>query len=371
MKNILILLTAPPVIAIPIYVITRVMSMENRNIIPFGIWILLIIFVIASTIMYIWASFNNIRRWLIPIQFIAQGGIMSVLAIQSGSNLMTWVGVLSIIIGLIQSGYIVFSKSNENAANYSILSSYDIFESYPFPACVSDKNGSLISISNGLTQLIGKNKNDLFQTKVDSFIPASGKIRVGGKILEVNRQETKDRTWYTFSENRSDFARVMPEMLIQDTETDIFSREYCRIRTEEEIVRIKRYQRWAVFMLARINFIYENHEEDNTNRKYESEFFRSFCMFVKNSLRNCDSVSRVDEFSVFIILPETLSDEPVNGVINKLLGFSDQLSNSMKLLECKVVLTLSHIFYNTSSSNMSFNDILVALIKTLAVYEER
>lgn len=369
MKNLLALLTAPPVLAIPIYIITRAMSMEDGGIIPFGIWVLLILFVITLTIMYIWTVLNGMRHWLVPIQFIAQGGIMSVLAIQTGVHLITWVGVLLILIGLIISGYIAFSKGRASNSNQSILSSYDIFESYPFPACVSDKNGSLISISNGLTQIIGKDKNELFQTKVENLIPPSGKIQFGKKMLYVDQQESKDRTWYAFNEDKINSALFRPEMLIQDTETDIFSKDYCRIRIEEEVMRIKRYKRWGVFMLVKINFIYDNEDESYTNKKSESGFFRLFCIYIKNSLRNCDTVSRVDEFSVIIILPETLSEEPLNGVINKVLGYQDQLSDAMNQLKCKVVLTLSHIFYNASSNDMSFNEILMTLNKSLSVYD--
>lgn len=369
MKNLQTLLTAPPIIAIPIYIITSIPKADGGSV-SLGIWILLIIFVLTLTVMYIRAALKDLNHWLVPLQFLAQGGILSVLAIRSDIQLMSWIGVLLVIIGLILSGYIVFFKDVNSTVKQTILSSYDIFESYPFPACVTDKNGLLISISNGLTKLIGKDKDELFQMNVDSIIPTSGRVQFGDKLLQVNQQESKDRTWYAFNEERIISNLRGQEMLIQDTETDIFSKEYCRIRIEEEVVRIKRYKRWGVFMLIKLNFIYDNEMESNIDKKSESVFFRSFCKYLKNSLRNSDTVSRVDEFSVFIILPETLSEEPVNGVINKILGFSNQLSDAINQLQCRVLPTISHIFYNASSSDMTFDDILAALNKNLSMYDD-
>ena len=369
MKKLLIMFSAPPIIAVPIYVITNSMSTGSSGNIPIGIWVLNIIFLGAFTLIYIWSALSGLFHWLVPVQLITQGAIISVFAIQFGISIFLWIGVLLTLIGLILSGFMIISRNSTNTATQSKLNSYDIFESYPFPACVSDKSGSLISISNSLVQLIGKNKDDLLQTKVSSFIPQNGILQCGEKLLYVNKHESKSKTWYVFNDKINNLNENRNGLQIQDAETEIFSKEYCRIRTEEEVVRIKRYKRWGVFMLIKINFYNEDDEEVSINKQSELEFFRSFCSFVKNSLRNSDTVSRVDEFSVLIILTETLSEDPVNGVINKILKYPDQLSYVISQLNCKVTPSISHIFYNASSIDMSFDDIINVLNKTLSDYD--
>jgi len=376
MGNLLMWLTAPPIVAVPVFYLTRVMSTEDGSHIPLGIWILVIISVLVLTILYIWASSSKKQYWLLPLQFVAQGGFMHVVAIHFGALYLAWIGILLILIGLILSGAIFFRDDNiTDPKKHS--TSHDMLASYPFPACVSDKNGSLLSISDGLVQLIGKNRNELREININSFIPPSGRIKFGNKYLHVFRQESENKVWYMLeeediSQQKANSVLKNPEMLIKDLETEIFSKGYCKLRTEEEIARIKRYKRWAIFMLIRISFIGINEEnsiEKNENKQSESEFFSSFCIFVKNVLRNCDTISRVDEFSIFIILPETLSEEPVNEVIKKILSFSNQLSDIINQQKRKISPNISHIFYNASSQDMSFDDILFTLNNTLSNYD--
>jgi len=368
MRNLLTLLTIPPVVSVPIIVITYLISTEINSNVPLGIWTLVVSIFLALTILYIRVSLYDMLQWRTPIQFTAQGGLMSVLAIQFDLPYVSWIGVLLILTGLIISCSIIFPGGDSNAAKRSTRD--DIFDSYPFPACVSDLNGTIISISQGFAQLIGKNRDRLMQMNMNSLVPSNGIIQVGGKFVQVIKLESNNRIWYTMREGglglqSMDLSARSSGTPINDLETNIFSKEYCRIRTEEEVVRIKRYKRWAVFMLIKINFTGTN-EEYSTNRQSETAFFNSFCLFVKNTLRNCDTVSRVDEYSVFLILPETLSEEPVIEVTKKVLNFSSQLSPTISQLKCKISPGTSHIFYNASSQDMSFDSILLALNNTLS-----
>jgi GGDEF domain-containing protein len=309
-------------------------------------------------------------HWRAPLQFAAQGSVLCILALQFNLPFISWIGILCILIGLILTCSKLFSEDNSGVAKTS--NTDDMFSDYPFPACVSDKNGSLISISQGFTQLIGRNVDNILQMNINGLMPTNGIIQLGGKFLQVIKQESKDKLWYTLKEGIISQQSADPSLLnsgtfIHDSETKIFSKEFCRIRTEEEVVRIKRYKRWAVFMLIRINF--KNAEENSISKQSESAFFSSFCLYVKNTLRNCDTVARVDEFSVFVILPETLSEEPVNEVIKKILNFSSQLSNTISQLKCTISPGISHFFYNASSKDMSFNDILLTLNNTFSEYD--
>ena len=363
MRKMLTWITSPPVLAFPIFFLARAFSVEEGSV-RIEMWVLSVFFICALTVLYFRASSLGLVIWLAPLQFIAQGIIISVLAIQYVLPFLSWVGILLTLIGLILSGYLVFQRENSESA--SKLTFYDIFESFPFPACVSDKKGSVISVSNGLTQLIGKSREELWQTNIKDLIPPKESVSFGEKLLRVTKKELNDKTWYSLKEEEPRFKFEHTGMLIKDLETEVFSKEYCRIRIEEEIVRIKRYKRWAVFMLIKINFI---NEDESTNKQSKLAFFRSFCVFLRNSLRNCDTLSRVDEFSVLIILPETLSEEPTNEVINKLLSFSKELSNEINQLKCEISPSLSYVFYNASSSDISFDGILIALNSTLIKYE--
>ena len=365
MKKMLTWITSPPILAFLIFALTRYFSSEE-GVIPSEIWVLSTFFVLAITVLYFWASSRDLVVLLAPLQFIAQGIVISVLSIRFVLPYLSWVGILLTLIGLILSGFMVFQRNKGNAENTGKLTYYDIFEGFPFPACVSDNNGSVISVSNGLTQLLGKSREEIWQTNIEDIIPPKESISFGEKLMRVTKMESNDRTWYLLKEEEPRHKFEYAGMLIKDLETDIFSKEFCRIRIEEEIVRIKRYKRWAIFMLVKINFI---NEEENVSKQSELTFFRSFCIFLKSALRNCDTISRVDEFSVFVILPETLSEEPVNEVIKKILSFSKEISNEIKQLKCLVSPSLSYIFYNASSSDISFEGILAALNNTLTKYE--
>jgi len=363
MKNLLTWLTIPPVISVPIIIVTYLISEESGSI-PYGIWIPGILLILALTVIYIRTSSYGISHWRAPLQLIAQGVVVSFLAIQFVLPLLSWLGVLLILIGLILLCSVLFFENSPDTAKQN--KSDDIFSNYPYPAFVTDKSGSAISTSHGFAQLISTSKGDNWPMIINKSIQSGDKIKLGEKLLQVVKQESQDKIWYTLKEESLSQQVVTStgdsETSINDFETRIFSKEYCRIRTEEEIVRIKRYKRWAVFMLIRINFT----EEESINKQSELGFFSSFCQHVKNTLRTCDTVSRVDEFSIFIILPETLSDDPVNEIIKKIMNFSHQLSQSINQLKCKISPEMSHIFYNASSQDMSFNDILAALISTLS-----
>ena len=365
MRKILAWITSPPVIAIPVYVLISALSAEERSI-PVEIWVLSVFFILTLTVLYIGASSRGLVRWLAPLQFIAQGIVISVLSIQFVLPYLSWVGILLTLIGLIVSGFMVFQRNTGKVENTSRITHYDIFESCPFPACVSDKKGSVISISDGLTKIIGKSREEVWQTNIEEILPPKEVLSFGDSLLRVLKMESKDRTWYSLKKEEPADKRELAGMLIRDSETEIFSKEYCKIRIEEEIVRIKRYKRWAVFMMVIINFI---NGDESINKKPALAFFSSFCSFLKNTLRNCDTVSRIDEFSVFIILPETLTEEPVNEVINRILNFSKELSNEINQLKCKISPSLSYIFYNASSGDISFEGILNNLANALSSYE--
>jgi PAS domain S-box-containing protein len=365
MRKMLTWITSPPVLAIPIFILARAFSAEEGSI-RIELLILLVLLILALTVLYFWASSRNLALWLVPLQFIAQGIVISVLAIVFVLPFLSWVGVLLTIIGLILSAHMVFQGDRKKDVNTSKLFFYDIFESYPFPACVSDKNGSVISVSSGLTQLVGKSKEEIWQTNIGDLIPPKESVSFGEKLLRTMKKELNDRTWYSLIEEDPRYKNKFTGMFIKDTETDMFSKEYCRIRTEEEIVRIKRYKRWAIFMMVKICFV---DGEESINKQYELEFFRSFCVFLKKALRNCDTVSRIEEFSVAIILPETLSEEPMNEVIKKILNFSKELNKEINQLQSKISPSLCYIFYNASYGDISFDGILIALSNCLSEYE--
>jgi hypothetical protein len=110
MKNLLTLL--PTVIIIPIFFVARAMSAENGSM-PLGTQVLVILFILSSTItiLYTWPSSSSMLYWIASLQFIAQGAVISILAIQFSLPFLTWTGVLLTLIGLVLSGFKVFNKN--------------------------------------------------------------------------------------------------------------------------------------------------------------------------------------------------------------------------------------------------------------------
>lgn len=361
-------LSIPPVVAIPTIMLSYLLSSGERSYLSFSVWSLIITFFLVVTLIYVWASAKGLHNWCTPLQFMAQGALLAPFAIEFGQQYLSWVAVLLILIGLVLSASIVFSGNadTETLDTVRIIKEHEeIFEKSPLPQLVTDLGEGVIAVSSGLIRLLGKTKEEILSINPNDILPPDGQL--GGKRWVLSRQENEGRIWFSLAEERKaeNESTIIP---LIDTESNIYSSAYSRMRSSDEIARIKRYKRWGIFLLIKFDFVYASTSPLSADAKQKS-FFRSYCAFIKSSLRNCDIISKVGEFSILAYLPETTSGDSLNQVLSKISAINQPLGDLINSIPGEIKMKVGSVFFNSSMLEMDYDGLMNSLNDGLFDYQ--
>lgn len=357
------ILASPPIVAIPLVAIAYLFSPGGGSLSLSG-WVLVIFFFIVMTLLYFWAVAQEAQKWVIPFQFVAQGALLTSVSMQFGGVYLSWIGLLLFLIGLTLVVSISFFGSSDSfdTTNVNIVRQVDeIFEKFPFPAFMANFNGGIISASEGLIRLLGKSREEILSLNANNIIPTDGNI--GGKKWKLSKQENQGNNWYILNEEKGGAGAPSPANAapLVDSETNLFSSAYAKLRATDEMARIKRYKRWGVFVLVEFGFVYSMGNSPMSDDAKQKMFFRSYCAFMKSALRNCDISWRIGEFTALVFLPETVGGESVTQVTDKISSFEKPLADIIGGIQGEIKMRVGNIFFNASTRDMTYDELIGAL----------
>ncbi|MDR3321937.1 MAG: PAS domain-containing protein [Synergistaceae bacterium] len=257
------------------------------------------------------------------VNFLAQGILLTAISVQSGSALLSWVGLVLFVIGL---SLAFLSATNGSSMPEGTRGDiYDVDNSdvrervdsllakFEMPICVTDAKGIVVAATpkfceaSGMREeeIVGEVISDVMPIDQDSVVFSSGKWWIA---------QTKEGARYYFSllptpdakpptPNAEPVKLGPPGIGIFDHDTGLYVEEYRILRGPQEISRSQRYKRSVAGIMLDLMF---NPSVGVTVSDEESHMlFVAFAIRVKQALRIPDCGFLFPDRRIQLILPET------------------------------------------------------------------
>jgi len=354
----------PPVIAIFTIILTALSSSGVAVPVDPAIWGLVGLMFVLLTILYGIFIKQYFFAGLLPVQMIAQGILLCPLSLRMGAAALSWIGVTLAICGAVIL-VALYYRSRVNLLTASQVAPKMEMAALPLPFMITDAQGSIISASDFLLQLLQKSNSDVKGEKIDELLPFDKETAsIGGREWRILQSPMEDGTQYFQLEEAREVSVTLPantgnDDIFVDVVTSLYQQSYATKRVEEELYRIYRYKRWMSAALLCVNFL-ENEEDKNSSgldSKKEKDIFNAYCRFVNSSIRETDISCLVAPHDILIAMPET-SLEEAQTVVSKLLDFPADLQEQIRELEGSMEIIERTVFFNASSGVLDFDRLM-------------
>ncbi len=368
--------TLPPFISLPILIGTILLAGGGeRYFISLPFWALFIMSYITCTFLYAFFVTQNYKEGYIPLQFLAQGMLITMLAQHLGNpESLIWVGVATSTVGFILFANIIirkresdvsvdFSKSTPKPED--VLTDDSSFCTIPVPILVTDENGLITNANEAFLSLIDQKKESLLGKIVTEIISLdTEKMVLKGKEWHIQQKQQEGAFFFFLSEDSELNENNEPHKGFSDlldSDLPIYTFKYSERRLPEEISRAHRYRRWLSAALFKMDF--HKTETGLFSSDDEDDFFKAFCNYVFEKVRESDLCFRMGNREVLVLMPET----PQNGAKElaiRLSHFPKDVSEEYDIAETAQVYS-SITFYNGNQETTA-EKILQALYSNLA-----
>lgn len=380
------ILGIPPLVAVLTVTCAYMLSSRGAGSKLTGMnWFVIVALFLSLSVLYMWEMKRGQGQWLLPLQLLAQGTLLAPLSMSLGGKILPWVGVIMIVVGMVISLSLMFSSTSTTGQpnTYKVSVAGSMFDRCPFPVMAADNSSVLLAVSDGMLDLLGKSREELAHTSVKGLTPSGGRIQLKEKFWNVRQLSYDEKQWVQYIESNlgdsadesvdEDDGKAMVASVeneyIKDPETLLYTRAYALFRTDEEVSRIIRYKRWATFVMVDFTFAYAETHSPTETKKKEIAFFRSYCIYIKNKLRKCDVVCRAGEYTMFIIMPETVGGDSISDVYHKIGNFSTPLDDLIKQIKGDICMHVSYVFFNATTPEMNYDQITKTLEGSLIDYD--
>jgi PAS domain-containing protein len=256
------------------------------------------------------------------VSFLSQGLLLTVMALQSGSVLLSWIGLILFVIGLALSFFYATNgvesiredTSSQHGNNDDVRERVDsLLSKLPLPVCVTDAKGIIVGSTPGFCEAAGVNAEEVQGEVISEVLPLdqdtvtfdSGKWWIS---------QVKEGARYYFSllptqdckpANQAEAAApIQPRGIdVFDPETGLCVDEYRMVRGPQEISRSQRYKRSIAGILLELTFnpsmgIILSGEQQHM-------LFVAFASRVRQALRIPDCGFILPGERIQLLLPET------------------------------------------------------------------
>ena len=299
----------PPFVAPCTVVAAALFSSNTSTPVDPSLWWLVGLLFVVLTVFYGICIHKNLYRGFFPVQLTAQGLLLCPIALSLGAKMLQWVGVIMAICGAVillalycQTHVAPSDIAPEIAATPASSSELD---KLPLPCAVTDRDGDVLFISDALLRLAQISRADIIGSKITSFLALDKEnVDIGGKtwqILHAGMEGGKHcfqleevRNVVVMSPLHSDGGNIFI-----DAETSLYTRFYAIKRVEQELYRVRRYQRGMSIALLRMSF------RGNGKPEEEDNIFQIYCRFIRTHTRVADVPCVVASRDILVVLPET------------------------------------------------------------------
>jgi PAS domain-containing protein len=256
------------------------------------------------------------------VSFLSQGLLLSVMALQSGSVLLSWVGLVLFVIGLALSFFYATNgaESIKEEASPSLENNDEareridsLLSKLPLPVCVTDAKGIIVGSTPGFCEAAGVNAEEIQGEVISDILPIDqDTVTFDSEKWWIS--QIKEGARYYFSllptpdckpENQTEAAAPAPPQGINifDPETGLCVDEYRMVRGPQEISRSQRYKRSIAGILLELTF----HPGAGVSISDEERhmLFAAFASRVKQALRIPDCGFLLAGERIQLLLPET------------------------------------------------------------------
>ncbi|MBP9028027.1 MAG: diguanylate cyclase [Aminivibrio sp.] len=347
-------ITLPPFVSLPIALALFILggqSVPLKTGAPFWALLMIVYFVLCAA--YASAIRKHLFHLLSPIQLLAQGLIMTVVSLESGTlPVISWTGVLSAVSG----SFVLlnlFLRGKPHPGESASLTAGPLgapvtgppVESIPLPVLTTDSQGIVVKANEAFASLVPG--GDLSGKPVtDFFIPGEDSVSMGDREYIVFQAPLDGAFFFALVEmpkQRKKGARSKETVKLVDPATGLYSPEYASIRISEELSRAFRYRRWLCGVLLALEYTYLpglNYQED-----LENSFLDAFSSFVRNTVRDSDIAFYLGDRKILILLPET-PQQGAKDVSLKLMDLPDSLVELKNTFPFSVEIEYGFVYYS-------------------------
>ncbi|MDR1376551.1 MAG: hypothetical protein LBJ22_03490 [Synergistaceae bacterium] len=353
----------PPFMAIFTFAITALFSSDTVIPVDDAIWGLVGLLFMILTVLYGIFIRKNFSKGLFSVQLIAQGLLLCPLSLRFGARMFQWLGVTMVICGAVIL-VVVYYRSQTALSDLVRFTAPLELDRLPSLCILTDGEGNILSVSDALMQLTQLPRVAEIGGKITLFLPLDkDTIDMGGKKWKILQVSMRDGTYYFQLEEVRDAVAPPPpraegESSFVDPATSFYTRSYAVKRVEEELYRIRRYQRWMSAALLRMVF-----HGNNTPAK-EDAIFNAYCKFIRAHTRAVDISCLVGPRDILVVLPETQLDK-AEEVVGRLADFVPHIQEQLADFDGAAEIQERVAFWGSPSEDTLFDQILEKLNKAL------
>jgi PAS domain-containing protein len=314
-------LSFPPVISFILLLLSAMFhNRAAETYVPETIWGMTISSYVCLCALSLFFIAKGENRYNHVISVLAQGLLLSVLAMRFGVAFMSWIGLVFFLAGLVLTFFYVTrrgsfvppsrqtTEANEGAA---YARTDRLLEKLVIPACCTDNNGIITWASSGFCNAVGREPGGVAGRVVSDLLPMDS----DEAILESGRwwvtQEKEGSRHYFLLRPTEDgqpvhmpAADISPEdRSIYDKSTKLYTDEYRKIRGPEEVSRAQRYKRPLSGLLVGLTF--EPANDVKLSDEQKDMLDNAFKSRIQAALRITDCGFIMTDGRVQILLPET------------------------------------------------------------------
>jgi PAS domain-containing protein len=255
------------------------------------------------------------------VNFLSQGVLLSVISLQSGSVLMSWVGLVLFVIGLSLAFFYATNGASMMSGNQSAPEADNgetreridsLLAKLDLPICVTDAKGIIVGVTPKFCDASGGTEEELVGEVINEIVPIDQEtVTFGSGKWWIS--QAKEGARYYFSLLPTPECLPMPTeptplehaggLSIFDRETGLCIDEYRMWRGPQEISRSQRYKRSVSGILLELTF--EPASGITISAEQRHMLFIAFASRVKQALRIPDCGFLLPDNRIQLILPET------------------------------------------------------------------
>jgi PAS domain-containing protein len=370
----------PPFFSVLILILTAVLHRKEAAFdVPAIVWGLAIAAYVCLCGISAFYIMKRDARCDAGISLLAQGLLLSVVAVQAGIVVFTWIGLIIFMIGLFFIFLYTTRHDAGNDADVETEDSYQLLSKLNIPICYTDTTGFVEEVSAAFLEAVGNDAEKVVGEQIAEVIPVnseevslpSGKwwletITSGGRnyfYLRPTRDGKPPKEQPQLQKKKSASGSIS----LTDQETGLYTNEYRKLRGPEEVSRAQRYKRPLSGLLLELAF-----DASSSSALSEKQFEmlrNAFAVKVKSILRTTDcGFLTDDQKQIQLLLPET-SQVGAKTLMNRLLLLPKDIFDEYIRLTVEPKVKAGMYFYN-GASNLEYGVFSATLEQAFANAKE-
>jgi PAS domain-containing protein len=327
-------------------------------------------------------------RYDAGLSLLAQGLLLSVVAVQAGVVVFTWIGLVLFLIGLLC--VFMYTTRREAIIDVTPRDPYAIdmvdwdqlLSKLGIPICYTDTEGMVEEVTSAFLEATGRHAEEVIGKVITTIIPTdSGTVMLPSGKWWLETIENNSRNYFYLRPTRdgkphkeqplAQKKSASGDILLIDHDTGLYTNAYRKLRGPEEVSRAQRYKRPLSGMLLELTF--DASPSVSLSEQQFDMLRNAFATKVQGVLRTTDCGFWMDDqrqiqlllpetpqvgaktlMSRLLLLPQDIFDEDIRLAVNPKVRAGMYFYNGMSKIEYGVfTATLEQAFANAKDSTSS------------------